>query len=201
MKQLLLHLLVLLCCTGAVAQNIDYRILKSVNHIDNRFIHQSTDLLSNSTAYISLGIPAGMGLYSLISKDEDLLLDAVYVGSTLCEVAVLSYGLKHITHRERPYNTYNNIICRDEVQSSSFPSGHTSAAFSVATALSITYPKWYVIAPSFLWAGGVGFARMYEGVHYPTDVLCGAVLGAGSAWLNYKLNQWMIRKYQPKKWF
>jgi len=200
MKQLLLCLLVFYC-TAATAQNLDYRIVKSVNHIDSRFVHQSSDILSNTTTFVSFGIPAGMGIYSLISKDKELLLDAVYIGSTLCEVAVISYGLKHTIRRERPYNTYTDIICRDEVQSSSFPSGHTSAAFSVATALSITYPKWYIIAPSFLWAGGVGFARMYEGVHYPTDILCGAALGAGSAWLNYKLNQWLIRKYQPKKWF
>ncbi len=202
MKRFLLHLLIFLVyCTGTVAQNMDFRILKSINHIENHFVHQSSDFLSNTTLLISAGIPAGMGVYSLITKDEDLLLDAVYVGSTLCEVAVISYGLKQITHRERPFNTHNDIICRDYQNSYSFPSGHTSAAFSVATALSITYPKWYVIAPSFLWAGGVGFSRMYEGAHYPTDVLCGAVLGAGSAWLNYKLNQWMIRKYHPKKWF
>lgn len=200
MKQLLLCLLVFYC-TAATAQNLDYRILNSVNHIDSRFVHQSSNILSNTTTLISFGIPTGMGLYSLITKDKDLLLDAVYVGSTLCEVAVISYGLKHTIRRERPYNRYSSIICRDDVESSSFPSAHASAAFSVATALSITYPKWYVIAPSFLWAGGVGFARMYEGVHYPTDILCGAALGAGSAWLNYKLNQWLIRKYQPKKWF
>jgi membrane-associated phospholipid phosphatase len=38
-----------------------------------------------------------------------------------------------------------------------------------------------VIAPSFLWAGTISYSRMYLGVHYPTDVATGAVLGAGTA--------------------
>jgi undecaprenyl-diphosphatase len=63
----------------------------------------------------------------------------------------------------------------------SFPSGHTSSSFSAVTALSRAYPKWYVIAPSFLWAASVGYSRMYLGVHYPTDVTAGAVLGVGTS--------------------
>jgi membrane-associated phospholipid phosphatase len=65
----------------------------------------------------------------------------------------------------------------------SFPSGHTSMAFSLATSVSLAYPKWYVIFPSYLWAGAVGYSRMDLGVHYPSDVLFGAALGAGSAYL------------------
>ncbi|HEU4788615.1 MAG TPA: phosphatase PAP2 family protein, partial [Flavobacterium sp.] len=61
----------------------------------------------------------------------------------------------------------------------------------------------YVIAPSFLWAGAVGYSRMYLGVHYPTDVLAGAIVGSGSAFLCYKLNKWINKKrapHQKKLW-
>ena len=80
----------------------------------------------------------------------------------------------------------------------SFPSGHTSFAFATATSLSIKYPRWYVIAPSYLWAGAVGYSRMNLGVHYPSDVLAGAMLGAGSAWLTCKVNDWYWKKKNNK---
>jgi undecaprenyl-diphosphatase len=81
--------------------------------------------------------------------------------------------------------------------SPSFPSGHTSVAFSTATSLYLAYPKWYVAVPAFTYAASVGYSRMYLGVHYPSDVLAGAVIGAGSAWLMYKANKWLFKK-KPK---
>jgi membrane-associated phospholipid phosphatase len=83
--------------------------------------------------------------------------------------------------------------------SASFPSGHTSIAFATATALSLKYPKWYVIAPASIWACSVGYSRMNLGVHYPSDVFAGAVLGAGSAFLTYKINEWFWEKQHHKK--
>ena len=71
-----------------------------------------------------------------------------------------------------------------------------SAAFNSATALSLWFPKWYVIVPSYAWAGLVGYGRMYEGVHYPTDVLAGAAFGVGSAFAARKINRW-IHKEKP----
>ena len=112
---------------------------------------------------------------------------------------IVTHGVKRIVQRERPFKQYPDIVSRDEGGGYSFPSGHTSAAFNTATALSLLYPKWYVIAPSFLWAGSVGYARMYQGVHYPSDVLVGAIVGAGTAWIGYKAQAWMVKKSSHKK--
>ena len=76
----------------------------------------------------------------------------------------------------------------------SFPSGHTSTAFCTATSVALRYRKWYFVAPSYLFATSVAWARMYQGVHYPSDVFAGAVIGAGSAWAGYKIQKWMERK-------
>ena len=198
MKHLISILILSVFSLHLSAGNPDYRLLADINHIDNRFIHNASDFLSNSAPYIAVGIPAILGGYSLIKKDKELFYDAVYIGSSVCEAVILSYAVKHTVRRDRPYEKHHDIIRRDNVGKYSFPSSHTATAFSLATSLSIRYPKWYVIAPSMVWAGSVGFARMYEGVHYPSDVLCGAILGAGSAWLNHKLNQWLVKKYDPK---
>jgi membrane-associated phospholipid phosphatase len=74
----------------------------------------------------------------------------------------------------------------------SFPSGHTSDAFALATSVTVAYPKWYIIAPAFTWATAVGYSRMHLGVHYPKDVIAGAIVGAGSAYLSCKINKWLF---------
>lgn len=112
---------------------------------------------------------------------------------------IITRGMKIVIPRARPFITYPYIIKRDVGGGNSFPSGHTSAAFCTATSLSLLFPKWYVIAPCYLYAATVGFARMYQGVHYPSDVLAGAIVGAGSAWLAFKVEKWRDRKNAKAK--
>jgi undecaprenyl-diphosphatase len=61
----------------------------------------------------------------------------------------------------------------------SLPSGHTAAAFLMATLISFFYPDFMLV--SFVWASMIGAARILLGVHFLTDVLVGALLGVLSA--------------------
>jgi membrane-associated phospholipid phosphatase len=137
--------------------------------------------LSNTYRYGDIGIPAGLMVAGIINNDKGMRENSVYVASS----TALSYGLmlliKHIVKRPRPFIQNINIIPVYRAGGTSFPSGHASTTIATATALSIAYPKWYVIAPAFLWAGSVSYSRMYLGEHYPTDVGAGALMGAGSA--------------------
>jgi len=187
-------------CNTITAQTTDYEILKSLNESSGGLRNYS-EFISNSTKITSVAIPVVMGSVALLKKDDALLRDAIYIGVSMGVNTVLTYGLKYSVDRERPYITHPelNVDPAFYESSASFPSGHTSLAFSVATSLSLAHPKWYVIAPAYLWAGSVGYSRLNLGAHYPSDVLAGAVLGAGSAYLTYKANEWYRKKQAKKK--
>ncbi len=94
--------------------------------------------------------------------------------------------LKNLVARVRPYDVEVGVtLLIAKLSSFSFPSGHTLVSFEAATALARRYPKWGIAA--LVLAALVGFSRMYLFVHYPTDVLGGAVLGVALGLLAGKL--------------
>ena len=189
---LLLFLLSVLCPLSA--QNWDINTVHRINSWDGRFIRNYNKVVSRSEPYIAVGVPVAMALAAWIKDDRDLLKDAVYVGTSVAGTFVVTYGLKYLVGRDRPYERYPGRVHPYSLENSpSFPSGHTATAFALATSLSIRYPKWYVIAPTALWACSVGVSRMNEGVHYPTDVLAGAALGVGLSVANVYINRWLNR--------
>lgn len=190
----------LITCTDISAQNTDIVLLKSMNQNESVLLRNYSKVASNTTVYLVLAAPLTLGTISLIEKNDDLLKDAIYICSATALDGIITYSLKKAIHRQRPYVSFPNEVTAYATENSfSMPSGHTSLAFTTATALSLSYPKWYVIAPGYIWACSVGYSRMNLGVHYPSDVLAGAVLGAGSAFVTYKINQWYWKKREKKK--
>ena len=193
------NLIVLLfCMTFVNAQNIDINILRDINIDRNKNLDPTFKFVTNTAVPISISTPIIIYSVGLIKKDSSINKQAVFLGETFLVNAFVTIALKHTIKRNRPFETYADI---DQAASSlgrSFPSGHTSLAFATATSLSLAYPKWYVIAPSFVWASTVGYSRMHLGVHYPSDVLAGAIIGSGSAYLSYKVNKWINKKTYKK---
>jgi membrane-associated phospholipid phosphatase len=137
--------------------------------------------VSNANNYVNAGIPLGVLADGFIRNDAQTKRNGAYMAVSTVSTYLLNLAIKQLVKRPRPFLTHSHLVPVYRPGEYSFPSGHTSSAFSVVTSLSRSYPKWYVIAPSFLWAAGVGYSRMYLGVHYPTDVTGGALLGAGTA--------------------
>jgi len=192
-------ILLLLCASSpGFSQNFDIRILRSINSPEILPTDKFFQFISNSEAYISLAIPAGMGTVGLIKNNDQLLRNACVTFAAIGVNSAITLAMKYSFNRTRPYITYPDIVKKSKGGSPSFPSGHTSMAFSTATSLSLEYPKWYVIVPAYTWAGTVGYSRMYLGVHYPSDVLVGALIGSGSAWVTYLVNKKLYKKSRKK---
>lgn len=98
----------------------------------------------------------------------------------------LYWVLKNTCRRRRPpvaIPTFcASIIASDEF---SFPSGHTAAAFLLATMTVLFFGV--IAAPLFIWATAVAASRVILGVHFPTDTLAGAALGISIAHIGHNL--------------
>ncbi len=180
------------------AQNTDIDLLRNINLHRNTALDASMKFISNTEAYIGVGIPVAVVVASYIKKDKVLFQKGINMSLALVASSAATYILKRVINRERPAYTYPDIQASETQKYHSFPSGHTSNAFCTATSLSLNFKKWYYVVPAFAWAGAVGYSRMHLGVHYPSDVLAGALLGAGSAYATYKVNKILKRYFEQK---
>lgn len=98
--------------------------------------------------------------------------------SMLATFLVGEVFLKNVVDRPRPFQTYPGAVqlLIQEPSSWSFPSGHSSSSFAAATVVFAYSRRWGTAALGL--AALIAFSRMFLFVHYPTDVLAGAVLGA-----------------------
>ncbi len=189
MRRLLIFLLFLQLGSNLVAQNLDIDLLRKINIERNTTLDPTFKVLTQSVVPIGLGAPLIVTSIGLIQKDYALENKGYFIGATLLTSAIITTTMKFAFDKDRPFVTYPEIQQLTSAGSPSFPSGHTSEAFATATSLSLAFPKWYVVAPSFLWASAAGYSRMHLGVHYPSDVLVGALIGSGTAWLCHELNK------------
>jgi membrane-associated phospholipid phosphatase len=171
------------------SQNRDIDLLRKINLDRNKSLDGTYTFITNTAGPVSFGTPVLMCGIGLFKHDSILIRNSIYIGSSVVISAILTTVLKYAVNRPRPFVTYPDIEKVGKGGSPSFPSGHTSEVFALATSVSLSYPKWYVIAPSFAWAGAVGYSRMDLGVHYPSDVIAGAILGAGCAWVTFMVNK------------
>lgn len=120
------------------------------------------------------------GLQGLVEQD---LVYCIFMAFLI--ERLVYFVLKNLCKRRRPtaaLNITSFIVPSDQF---SFPSGHTSAAFLMATLVSSYYPD--LIPFLFTWSSLVGLARVVLGVHFPTDTVIGALMGSSIALISMEI--------------
>ena len=113
--------------------------------------------------------------------------------SLAIQALIVNACIKPLVMRPRPYDLrpYIELVVRP-MWDYSFPSGHTAAAFAVATAIFLYDKRWGI--PAYIFAVLMAFSRLYLYVHYPSDVLAGMLIGILSGVLAWVI----VRKWRIK---
>jgi membrane-associated phospholipid phosphatase len=187
-KKLMAFATLLTLCTCAHAQNLDIDIAKDINprYPTSGYWRFTT----NSAYFISAGVPVGLLVTGISTKNKQLKKESLEAFGAIAIELLVSEPMKFSFNRLRPGEKYpTEIFPYHKLHGKSFPSGHSSLAFSAAASLSIQCKKWYITLPAYAWAASVGYSRVYLGEHYPSDVIAGAAVGIGSAYLAHWLNK------------
>lgn len=122
----------------------------------------------------------------------------VDAGALACALVVhllvVNVLLKNLVYRERPYISRPDILMLITPTDSSFPSGHTAACFACVAALVDRKSKMWI--PALILSILIAFSRLYLYVHFPSDVLAGAVIG----YLCGMAGAFLYRKFRAKSW-
>lgn len=164
--------------------NCDVKLFRSINKNRSDFLDKGLTITDYSVLPAAVIAPVSLFWYGRANKKNYDENTGVLIGFSEVTSIALTTVIKYIVKRPRPYMTLNNVHVKKGILSDpySFPSGHTSTAFSIATELALRYTKYpQTYIPAYLWGLIVGYGRVYFGMHYPSDVLGGAVIGSLSA--------------------
>lgn len=160
-----------------IIQQLDEQALVWIaQHVRNAvldpFMMLYTQLGNTGMLFIALGVV--MLLFKQTRKVGVSALCAMLIG-----LIVVNFTIKPLVARARPWLVIENFVnLVPEHDPNSFPSGHTNAAFAFALAVCLSAPKKWMKITAVCMAAVMGLSRLYVGVHFPSDVLAGAVIGS-----------------------
>jgi undecaprenyl-diphosphatase len=146
-------------------------------------VHHRTGVLDHVFVWLSrigtLGLVwIGIGLALALLRRRPTLALLVLAADGIADL--FARAIKGVVDVERPAFRYAEPKALVPVpKDHSFPSGHAATSFACATVLALAFPR--LAAPLYVLAAAIAFSRVYVGVHYPLDVLGGAVLGIAVA--------------------
>lgn len=171
-------------------ERLDQQLFLSLNSFNSPFCDQVMHAISDKIIWIPLYLAILIYLGIKYQRKFFILLLFIILAATMADQ--LSVLIKNLVQRPRPchepaldglVHTFHNE-CGGLY---SFVSSHASNSFNVALlSLLLIRKRWFTIS-IIIWAAVIGYSRIYLGVHYPGDVICGSILGALAGWFNYRL--------------
>lgn len=185
----------------ALLQNLDESMLRWI--AENLRANWADPLMMFYTSlgnggWIFIALSVVLVLFHVTRRAGATSLTALLLGFLVTNLTV-----KPLVGRLRPWVVMEDFaVLLTSSDLNSFPSGHTCAAFAFAVSLCAVLPQKWAKAAALIAAALMGFSRLYVGVHFPFDVLAGAIIGAAcgliAVWINRKAFKWISDRKAAK---
>jgi undecaprenyl-diphosphatase len=171
-------------------ERLDQQLFLFLNSLNSPFCDQVMHAISGRVIWIPLYLAILIYLGIKYKRKFIVILLFIILAATMADQ--FSVIIKNLVQRLRPCHepALDGLVhlfkgeCGGQF---SFVSSHATNSFDVAL-LSLLFirKRWFTIS-IILWATVIGYSRIYLGVHYPADVICGSILGSLVGWFNYRL--------------
>jgi undecaprenyl-diphosphatase len=185
-------------------EHLDQQFFLFLNSLHSPFWDQIMYAISGKLIWIPLYLSILVFLGIKYKRKFFVILLLIILAATLADQT--SVLIKNLVHRLRPCHepALDGLVHIFKGECGglySFVSSHATNSFNVALiSLLFIRKRWFTFSIIF-WAAIVGYSRIYLGVHYPADVICGSLLGALIGWSIYKLYVLTDNKILQKKVF
>ncbi len=195
MKRVIFVSILIGCLIFVYAANLDVEIIRQINGNRIKSLDDFFIATSFSAEYIHFIIPLSVLICGWYRKDKTVKNKGLFLLIVLIINGFLSFLLKNTFDRVRPFAVLDFVEKISVGGSSSFPSGHTMTAVTLAFAIYLLFKNRYLNIFFIVWAFLVGYSRIHCGVHYFTDVLAGAIFGMIATYFFYllcKKKNWLL---------
>ena len=161
----------------ADAERVDVALYAAIAQTPTPALDRAMARLSSAADYSRLSLASAVVL-GLVGGRRGRRAAAMGLASVGAASGLVNLGIKPLGSRRRPDRAAKQVPVARHVRmpdSTSFPSGHSAAAFAFATGVGHTLPP--AAIPLRALAALVAYSRVHTGVHYPADVVTGALLG------------------------